>query len=170
MKNRKSANSIYLFIYLFIYFYTHRLIHIYKYGVVHLNSGHKSIKWRVYIWNSFKSTGIIFLKCLELHSIILNKIFSSHPLNGQNLLSVTNCFCRCSLNVTQSPPLTDTTMWRNQINAYLLSVFSCISFLCTVLNNHLGRLPFLEILQRTTIVMPKRCTFFFNGPRSYNFI
>ena len=46
LKNRKSLNSIYLF----IYFYTHRLIYnIYKYGVVNLNSGHKSVKSRVYI-------------------------------------------------------------------------------------------------------------------------
>ena len=46
LKNRKSTNSIYLF----IYFYTHRLIYnIYKYGVVNLNSGHKSVKSRVYI-------------------------------------------------------------------------------------------------------------------------
>ena len=46
LKNRKSTNSIYLF----IYFYTHRLIYnIYKYGVVNLNSGHKSVKSRVYV-------------------------------------------------------------------------------------------------------------------------
>ena len=46
LKNRKSTNNIYLF----IYFYTHRLIYnIYKYGVVKLNSGHKSVKSRVYI-------------------------------------------------------------------------------------------------------------------------
>ena len=46
LKYRKSINSIYLF----IYFYAHRLIrNIYKFGVVNLNSGHKSIKCRVYI-------------------------------------------------------------------------------------------------------------------------
>ena len=46
LKNRKSTNSIYLF----IYFYTHRLIYnIYKYRVVNLNSGHKSVKSLVYI-------------------------------------------------------------------------------------------------------------------------
>ena len=105
LKNRKSTNSIYLFIY---YFYTHRLIRsIYKYGVVNLNSGHKSIECRVYIWNylyliyifiyMYISKLLIFLR---LHlSVALNIYIVCSPqqscemeLQNNRVLTYEGCF------------------------------------------------------------------------------
>ena len=59
-----------------------------------------------------------------------------------------------------------------QINIYLLSVFSCISFSCTLLNNHLGRLPFFGEVAQNNYCQARELYniilfFFLNGPSSY---
>ena len=59
--------------------------------------------------SAFTSADIIFHKLLELHSTLTDQKdfchkvsffnrFTQPPLNGQNPLSVTNFFCRCSLS------------------------------------------------------------------------
>ena len=79
LRNKKSSRSIYIF----FYFYKHRLIHN-IYGVVNLNSGHKSITCWVYIWIYLY---LIYIYIYILYIYIYIYIFLSMYLFNTSLVS-----------------------------------------------------------------------------------